>query len=88
MALLKADDTGALKVPSSMLPNSKANAEYEVSARGNHLVIKPVAPKSDFWTKLTPQERAEKFSAWVKESTVSVGLSDYAVSRESIYEDR
>jgi len=88
MALLKTDKSGALTLPPSILPNSTANAEYDVSVRGDHLIVKPAAPKNYFWTKLSPDQRAERFSAWVKETAVPVGLSDNAVSRESIYEDR
>lgn len=86
-AILKADESGALTVPAAILPKPVANAEYRVSVEGNNLIIRPALEGNEFWSKLSPRERAEKFSEWVERSAVPVGLSDYAVSRESIYED-
>jgi len=39
-------------------------------------------------TQLTPEQRAAAFEAWSKGHRSTPPLSDSAVSRESIYEDR
>ena len=85
-AHLKTDDKGTLQVPAVLLPNPTPNTEYSVSRAGQSIIIEPAATVSDFWQKFTPQQRAEAFAAWVRTHEGGPGLSDWAVSRDSIYD--
>jgi hypothetical protein len=38
------------------------------------------------WSKRTPAERTRMIEEWAASHTEGVGLSDWAVSRDSIYE--
>ena len=82
---LKADESGALKVPATFLPNPSPHAEYAVSTAGTSVIIQAAAAENDFW-KLKPEERAIEFANWVKTHKNGAALSDWAVSRDSIYD--
>jgi hypothetical protein len=45
--------------------------------------VLPAPPKT-----LSPEQRAAAFESWSANHRVTPPLSDYAVSREAIYEDR
>jgi hypothetical protein len=85
-ALLKTDENGNLQVPADLLPDSSPNTEYSVSRTGQSAIIEPAIVVRDFWRKLTPEQRVQEFLAWVDSHKDGPGLSDWAVSRDSIYD--
>jgi hypothetical protein len=46
---------------------------------------RPIPPRPDYWRNMTHEERMKDFREWRNSLPTGVGLSDYAVSRESIY---
>jgi virulence-associated protein VagC len=83
---IQTDETGTLRIPATFLPNPSPHTQYSVTRSGESVIIKPAARPRDFWLKLTPAERAQKFIEWVDSHKGGPGLSDWAVSRDSIYD--
>jgi hypothetical protein len=83
---LETDEAGTLKIPAAFLPNPSPHTQYSVTRSGESVILKPADPSNDFWQKLTPAERAQKFLEWVDSHKDGPGLSDWAVSRDSIYD--
>jgi hypothetical protein len=84
---LQADKEGNLYLPHTLLPGAAPLASYRVSQqRGELTISKSGAETRPFWETATPEQKVEALEAWLKEVATPVGLSDYAVSRDSIYD--
>lgn len=87
---LRADEMGNLHLPPSLLPDPEPLATYRVEDQNGHIVISKESLQNTatepFWKTATAEERAEAFRQWASKPRPPVGLSDYAVSRESIYD--
>jgi hypothetical protein len=82
---LKADESGALVLPATILPNPSPHAEYSILTAGSSVIIESAETPNNFW-RLKPEERAAKFADWIESHKDGPGLSDWAVSRDSIYD--
>jgi hypothetical protein len=87
-AIIQADQNGVLHLPPSILPGSAPGAEYKVDQQNGAVLISKSteAPTPSPIYNLPPELRAKAFLEWVDTLPPGPGLSDYAVSRESIYD--
>lgn len=85
-AIIEADENGTLQVPASLLPSAAPHARYRVEAEPSRIVLFPETSAQPFWESATPAQRAREFLRWANSHTDGIGLSDEAVSRDSIYD--
>jgi hypothetical protein len=87
-ATLQADEKGALHIPASLLPQSAPLAEYDIEEKAGQIVIakKHASGERAFWETASPEQRVKALREWVDGLPPGPGLSDYAVSRDSIYD--
>ena len=79
---LETDENGELHLTKEQLGEVEPNTRFKVSAE-------PVEEGLRFgsaWTDLTPEERAKDLRELSKTFGKGSGLSDWAVSRDSIYD--
>jgi len=75
-------DQAAQKSPAS--PDQQNSINPEMTAEP----ASTAHPETPLYERLSPQELAQAFLEWVESHDPNTpGLSDYAVSRESMYED-
>ena len=86
--VLQADEKGNLLVPPALLPESEPGATYTAENNAGKLIIAKEQPREKTPAQLSqlPQERSEAFRQWIATFPAGPGLSDYAVSRDSIYD--
>ena len=82
---MRADEKGMLHVPSSLLPNGEPLATYRVNTKAGELIIAKVKGGRS-GAEMSPEERAKAFLKWARKPRPAVGLSRYAVSRDSMYD--
>lgn len=83
--ILETDTEGALRLTREQLGDVGAHARFVVEREGDKIVLRPAGGASR-WDSSTPEERAEEFRRWALSHRGSPGLSDEAISRESIYD--
>ena len=86
---LQADEKGTLHVPAALLPDPEPMATYHVHEQNRQIIIsreKNKIEEEPFWKTASSEERLKAFREWAKEAGTPAGLSDYAVSRESMYD--
>lgn len=86
---MQADQMGNLQLPSTLLPASAPMALYEAQQEGDNVLIikrQTKVVETDAEKAERRRIRTEKFKAWAKDAATPAGLSDYAVSRDSIYD--
>jgi hypothetical protein len=83
--MLQADEKGMLHVPSSLLPNGEPLATYRVETESGQLIIANVVEEQQ-GSAMGARERAEAFLKWARKPRPAVGLSKYAVGRDSMYD--
>jgi hypothetical protein len=85
---LQADVNGTLHVPATLLPDSKPLATYRLDRQDGQIVIAKTqeAELEPFWKIASPEERLAALREWLNDAKTPAGLSDYAVSRDSIYD--
>ncbi len=79
---VETDENGELHLTKEQLGNTEPHTRLKVRTE-------PVGQKSHFgplWDSMTPEERAEDLRELVKTFDKGPGLSDWAVSRDSIYD--
>lgn len=79
---LETDENGELHLTKEQLGEVAPNTRFRVSAE-------PVKKQPSFgpaWANLTPEERAKDLRELSKTFGKGPGLSDWAVSRDSIYD--
>ena len=76
---------GYLALPSELLEHVRPHTRYEVSVRGNVIILKPVSMPSPFWATASPQERADDLVRWAARHADGPGLPDDALQREHLY---
>jgi len=87
--VVQADDKGDLLLPRALLPEPAPLATYIVREKdGQTVIVKETQPTTErpFWEAASPEERLAALREWLKEAGTPAGLSDYAVSRDSIYD--
>jgi hypothetical protein len=90
---VQADETGNLHLPSSLLPGSEPLASYHVETEGSRIVISKEPERTTeaesqsppLWQR-APEERIKALREWLADLPPGPGLSDYAVSRDSMYD--
>lgn len=83
--ILETDTEGALRLTQEELGDVGAHARFVVEREGDRIVLRR-APGASRWDSSTPEERAAEFRRWALSLRGGPGLSDEAVSRESIYD--
>jgi hypothetical protein len=69
-----------------VLEKVKPHTRFVVEMQNGTLILRPETKAQPFWATATPEERAQDLRRWVASHTEGPGLSDEALSRESIYE--
>ncbi|MDQ3397060.1 MAG: hypothetical protein M3511_04695 [Deinococcota bacterium] len=84
--VLKTDEKGALHIPAELLGEPKPLTRMRLKLEAE--VAEEGPQWGPLWAKMTPEERLRDFQAWVDrfKDEDSPGLSDWAVSRDSIYD--
>ena len=83
--ILETDTEGILRLTHEQLGDVGAHARFVVEREGDKIVLRPAGGASR-WDSSTPEERAEEFRRWALSHRGGPGLSDEAISRESIYD--
>ncbi|CAN5635909.1 hypothetical protein BH24DEI1_BH24DEI1_08470 [soil metagenome] len=88
--VLETDETGALHIPAELLgkPKPLTRMKLKVEAEEPTEETQPQwGPQwGPLWAKMTPEERAKDLLTWLESFEDGPGLSDWAVSRDSIYD--
>lgn len=84
--ILEVDDTGTLRVPTTLLPVSQPHTRYIAIAKGKKIVISPEKEELPFWKRASKEEWLDSFNAWISSHSDGPGLPDEAVTRDSIYD--
>jgi len=84
--IVEVDESGALHLPAELLPESAPHTRYSASMQGEQVVVALEKAAESFWKTATPESRAREFLRWAESHEGGVGLSDQAVSRDSIYD--
>lgn len=84
--VVEVNEDGVLALPAELLHSAEPHTRYQVSVHGDTITIRPADAEKPFWMTATPQERADDFLEWVRGLPPGPGLSDWAVSRDSIYD--
>ncbi|CAN5844538.1 hypothetical protein BH24DEI2_BH24DEI2_15770 [soil metagenome] len=79
---VETDENGELHLTKEQLGNAEPHKRYKVRLE----VQPPEAQWGPRWADMTPEERAEDLRELVKTFGPGPGLSDWAVSRDSIYD--
>ena len=83
---VKMSDEGLIRLPSDVLEQLKPHTRFIVEVRDRTVVLRPEAEEKPFWATATPEEWVKDFHEWVASHKGGPGLSDEAVSRESMYD--
>jgi len=83
--MLKVDSEGALRLPPDLLGNARPDTTYVVEKYNNKITLYP-AEREPLWKTATDEEWITAFLAWVHSHKEGPGLSDEAISRDSIYD--
>ncbi len=84
--IIEVDENGTLHLPASLLPEAGPHARYRIEVDEKHLVLSREDISQPLWKTATPDEWAAGFLEWADSHTPGAGLSDEAVSRDSIYD--
>lgn len=83
--VLETDENGALHIPAELLGEARPHTRFRISAEPVEEARRHLGP---LWAKVTPEEHLRDFQSWADhfKDQDSPGLSDWAVSRDSIYD--
>ncbi len=85
-SIVEVDEAGTLHLPASILPESAPRTRYLASMQGQQLVLARAGAEAGLWNTTTPEEWVRDFRAWVAGHKDGPGLSDEAISRDTIYD--
>ncbi len=77
---------GTIHLPPDVLEQVKPHTRFVVEVDNDTVVLRPEGKTQPFWATATPKERADDLRQWVASHKGGPGLSDEAVSRESMYD--
>jgi len=83
--IVELNEEGALYLTAQQLGNIGEHKRYVLELEGDTIVLRP-APGSTHWDSTSPKNRAIEFRKWALSHSNGPGLSDDALSRESIYD--
>jgi hypothetical protein len=84
--IVEVDESGTLRLPATILPQSAPHTRYVASKQGQQVVLSPAENSEPFWKRATPEERAADILRWAASHPDGPGLPDSAVSRDGIYD--
>jgi len=84
--VIEVDESGALNLPSVMLPIAAPHTRYLAFVQGEQIIVTLVAGSEPLWKRSTPEQWAASLREWADSHKDGPGLSDDAVSRDSIYD--
>jgi hypothetical protein len=81
---VKTDENGNIVLLSGLEPNMV----YTIERQGKAIRLEPTPTTTTepFWKTATPEEWVKAFNEWIDSLPPGPGLSDWAVSRDSIYD--
>ena len=79
---LETDENGELHLTREQLGEVKPNVRFKISAEP----VEETPRSGSKWAKLTPEERVKDLRELAKTFGEGPGLSNWAVSRDSIYD--
>lgn len=77
---------GTLLIPADVLEQMKPHTRFIVEVDQDRMVLRPENKEQPFWVTARPEEWVKDFRQWVASHKGGPGLSDEAVSRESMYD--
>ena len=81
---IQADETGALVVPSGLVP---PRTRFIVESRGADVLLRREPGEAErWWAATTPAQRLAWFEEWIRGLPASPSLPLEATRRDSIYE--
>jgi len=83
---VEVSDEGIIRLPSDVLEQVKPHTRFVVEVHNRIVVLRPENEEQPFWATATPEEWVKDFRQWVASHKGGPGLSDEAVSRESMYD--
>lgn len=86
--LIRRDENGDVKIPKEFLEDSEMVFSLERQGKTIKLDAEGTTKPEEkpFWETATPEEWIAAFNKWIDELPPGPGLSDWAVSRDSIYD--
>jgi hypothetical protein len=79
---VKTDEHGNVTLLSGLEPNTV----YTVERQGKAVRLEPTPITEPFWKTATKEQRLKALNDWLNSLPPGPGLSDWAVSRDSIYD--
>ena len=86
--VVEADEAGSIHLRAEWL-GSKPGDRYVVESQDDRFVLRPTTSDDSRppWEKLTPQQRADDFLAWIQQQKpAEVHLTDEQLRRENLYD--
>ena len=84
--IIEADEHGAIHLPAELLPEAKPHSRYRVETTSRQVVLSAEGVIEARAVTATPDERAREFLRWARSHSEPFGLSEDAVSRDSMYD--
>jgi hypothetical protein len=84
--IIEADENGAIHLPAELLPEAKPHNRYRVETTSRQVVVSAEEVVEPLGGPVTPEEKAREFLRWARSHSEPYGLSDDAVSRDSVYD--
>jgi hypothetical protein len=84
--IIEVSEEGTLVLPGTLLSNPSPHAQYRVEVENDRLVLMPVSGEAQAYKNQSAADQVREFREWVASLPKGPGLSDEAVSRESMYD--
>jgi hypothetical protein len=83
---VKTDENGNVLLTKQLAPELEPNTVYTVERQGKAIRLEPIPTTEPFWKTATKEQRLKALKDWLDSLPPGPGLSDWAVSRDSIYD--
>ena len=83
---VKTDENGNVLLTRQLAPELEPNTVYTVERQGKAIRLEPATTTEPFWKTATHEEWVKAVQELLDSLPPGPGLSDWAVSRDSIYD--
>lgn len=83
--ILETDADGIISVPPEVLGRTTPHMRYIVEYQANGILLRP-EKQAPVWKTAPIAEWVDVFSQWISSHSTGPGLSDAAISRDTIYD--
>ncbi len=83
--ILKTDADGVIRIPPEVLGKTTPHMPYIVEYHANGILLRPET-EAPLWETATTEEWIHAFQQWINSHSQGPGLSDAAISRDTIYD--